>query len=144
MAIAYYSTVFDHPAERVWSVVRDFAAYSVYLPGTEAKLLNRSSGDAVGAIREVKTTDRVIRQQLLALSDCDRSQTYCFCDPSPLAVQDYRATLRITPVTDGNRSFLEWWASFDCAPEERERWIGHFRDNGFAIWLGALRRHLAA
>lgn len=142
MAIAYYSTVFDHPAERVWSVVRDFSAYSVYLPGTEAKLLNRGSGDAVGAIREVKTGDRVIHQQLLALSDCDRSQTYCFREPSPLAVQDYRATLRVTPITDGDRSFVEWSASFDCVPEERDHWVRHFRDNGFAVWLGALRRYL--
>jgi hypothetical protein len=27
MAKSYYSTVFDHPADRVWPVVRDFGNY---------------------------------------------------------------------------------------------------------------------
>jgi hypothetical protein len=27
------------------------------------------------------------------------------------------ATLKLTPVTDGGRTFAEWWAEFDCPPE---------------------------
>ena len=42
-------------------------------------------------------------------------------DPrEPDGVENYVATLKLTPVTDGNRTFAEWWAEFDCAPE-RER-----------------------
>ena len=37
-----------------------------------------------------------------------------------MAVDNYIATLKLTPVTDGNRTFAEWSAEFDCAPE-RER-----------------------
>ena len=33
---------------------------------------------------------------------------------------ELRRTLKLTPVTDGNRTFAEWWAEFDCVPE-RER-----------------------
>ena len=38
-----------------------------------------------------------------------------------MGVENYVATLKLTPVTDGNRTFAEWSAEFDCAPgRERE------------------------
>jgi hypothetical protein len=50
---------------------------------------------------------------LLAISDLDRSQSYALCGDAPMPVQHYRATLRLTPITDGNHAFVEWWATFD-------------------------------
>ena len=32
-------------------------------------------------------------------------------------VDNYIATLKLTPITDGNRTFAEWSAEFDCAPD---------------------------
>jgi hypothetical protein len=43
------------------------------------------------------------------------------------------------PVVDGDRTFVEWWATFDCEPERREEQVGFFRES-FARWLGSLRR----
>jgi hypothetical protein len=77
----------------------------------------------------------------LALSDIERSQSYAFCGEAPMAVHDYRATLRILPVIDGGHAFIEWSATFDCQPERREEWAGFFRD-AFRGWLESLRRHL--
>jgi hypothetical protein len=34
-----------------------------------------------------------------------------------MGVENYVATLKLTPVIDGGRTFAEWWAEFDCAPE---------------------------
>jgi hypothetical protein len=50
--------------------------------------------------------------------------------------------LRVVPVIDGDRSFVEWWATFDCAPEQEEHLTSHFTHQGFAVWLGSLREHL--
>lgn len=58
-----------------------------------------------------------------------------------MPVQHYRATLKVTPVVDGGRGFVEWWATFDCAPERHDEWTVFFRD-AFAGWLASLRRHL--
>lgn len=139
----YYSTVFSQPAERVWAAIRDFGDYQWAGTAYQATLENGQAGDAVGAVRRVRTgAESFIRQRLLAHSDIDRSYTYEFCEPCPFPVSGYRATLRVTPVVDGDRSFVEWWASFDCAPEERERWASYFRDDGFATWLSALRARL--
>jgi len=42
---------------------------------------------------------------------------------SPMGVENYVATLRLTPVTDGEKTFLEWSAEFDCAPERETELI---------------------
>ena len=60
----------------------------------------------------------IIREQLLTLSDYDYQCTYSILE-SPMGVENYVATLKLTPVTDGDRTFAEWWAEFDCAPGAR-------------------------
>jgi len=103
----YYSTVIDHPAERVWSVIRDFNSYPVWVEGIdESHIEEGRSGDAVGAIRNFSSSDTRIRQRLLAHSDLDRSYTFESCEPLG-AITYYRGTGRVTPIVDGNRAFVE-------------------------------------
>lgn len=142
MAKSYFSTVFEKTADDVWAVVRDFGNYEWPGGGAEAWLEDGRPGDAVGAVRQVRTAQRALRQRLLAHSDLDRSYTYELCEPVPFAVRGYQATLRVTPVVHGGRSFVEWWATFECAPDEAQRWTAYFRDEGFAKWLGSLRSYL--
>ena len=59
-------------------------------------------------------------------------------------MQNYHATLRVTPVTDGNRSFVEWWTTFDCPPEKSAEWTKTFSKDIFQGALGALKQHLGA
>ena len=63
---------------------------------------------------------------------------------SPFPVRNYRATIRVVPVVEADRAFVEWWATFDCAEADQERWTQHFANQGFAVWLAALRASLAA
>jgi hypothetical protein len=39
-----------------------------------------------------------------------------------MPLTDYVATLRLTPVTDGDRCFAEWTAEFECDEAEAEGW----------------------
>lgn len=142
MATAYYSTVFDRSADEVWSVIRAFDHYSWAAPGVDAEMEDGRPGDAGGGVRRVVTQNGTMRQRLLAHSDVNRSYGYEICPPVPYPVDDYRATLRVTPVVDGGCAFVEWWATFDCASDEREHWVEYFTDEGFARWLGSLREHL--
>jgi Polyketide cyclase / dehydrase and lipid transport len=141
MARAYYSVVLDHPADEVWRVIRRFDHYA--WAGVEGETIIEvgKAGDQVGAVRRVALPDRAIRQKLLAHSDIERSYTYLFCEPAP--VPNYVATIRVAPVVESHKAFVEWQASFDCAEEERERWVEHFEQNGFAVWLGALAKFMA-
>ena len=142
MPKAYFSTVFEQPAESVSQAVRAFDDYGWAGTGIDAHVENGRQGDAVGGVRRVEAPGGPIRQRLLAHSDLERFYTYELCDPVPFPVQDYLATLRVTPVTDGDHAFVEWWATFECAEDEREKWIAHFRDDGFSVWLRSLRSRL--
>ncbi len=145
MPKAYASTVIDLPAQRVWAAVRDFNA----LPTWAGHMVARSeieegkASDQVGCVRSFHTHDGAhIRERLLAHSDRDRSYTYNF-EKTPFDVQNYEATLRVTPVTDGDRSFVEWWTTFDCAPGDIPSWIDTFANGVFGGGLTNLKKHLA-
>ena len=143
MAKSYYSVVLDHPADDVWAVIRPFDHYAWAGVESETVIEHGKAGDQVGAVRRVTSGGRVLSQILLAHSDADRSYTYGFCGTPPFPVQDYVATLRVTPVVGDSTSFVEWSATFDCAAEERDKWVNHFEKEGFAKWLGALRQFMA-
>ena len=143
MAKAYYSTILAQPADAVWSVIRDFNNYPVWVDGAgESEIEAGKSGDSVGAVRNVLYSGVRRRQKLLALSDIDRTQTYNFASEPPIHTRNFQATLRVTPVIDGNRAFVEWWATFDSDLERSKERVAFFRD-AFANWLESLRRHLA-
>ena len=142
MAKSYYSTVFDQSADAVWKVIRDFNNYPVWVDGAgTSRIEHGKTGDTVGAIRDVLYKDMRRRQRLLALSDVERAQTYEFAGDTPLPVQNFQATIRVTPIVDGGRAFIEWWATFDCEPAVRDERVAFFRD-AFAGWLGSLGRYL--
>ena len=142
MPKSYYSTMFEQSADEVWRVIRDFNNYPVWVDGAgESEIEGGKSGDAVGAVRNVLYNGERRRQRLLALSDVERAQVYTFEGPAPMPVWDFEATIRVTPIVDGDRSFVEWFATFDCYPEGQDERIACFRE-GFAGWLESLRRRL--
>ena len=143
MAKAYYSTVFKQPAPQVWEIVRDFNNYPVWVDGAgESRIEDGKSGDTVGAIRNVLYLERRIRQRLLAQSDVERSQTYEFCGAPSLPLTGFQTTLRVTPIVDGDRAFVEWWATFDCDPARRDELTATLQ-GWFGKWLESLRKSLA-
>jgi hypothetical protein len=139
MAKAYYSTVFHQPAAEIWKIVRDFNNYPVWVGGAgESVIEDGRSGDTVGAVRSVLYQGRRIRQRPLAQSDVERFQTYEFCGAPTLPVSGFQATLKVTPVVDGDGAFVEWWATFDCEPGQSGELTGTLR-SWFAKWLESLR-----
>jgi hypothetical protein len=143
MARAYYSTVLDDSAARVWALLRDFGNYRLWIDEVEESGIEEGkSGDAVGAVRQARIGETRIRQRLLAHSDLERSYSYEFCGAPRIPIRNFVATIRATPVTDGDRAFVEWWASFDCEPAEQAHWEG-FLARSFAGWLESLRRRVA-
>ncbi|WP_255468444.1 SRPBCC family protein [Reyranella sp. CPCC 100927] len=149
---AYYSSVLDHPATEVWSLVRDFDNYPRYIQGvTESVIEDHKRGDEVGAVRCFRYGGIWIRQRLTAHSDADRSFTYAgmeqfhfpikeFAD-APAAV-DYQGTLRCTPIVDGDRTFVEWFVEFKSAPSGAVPWTNLLVEL-IAQWVDSLRRALA-
>ncbi len=137
-----YSTIIEHSADHVWPAIRDFGNYHWAGVVAETTIEDGKSGDAVGCVRRIQTNGGLMRQRLLAHSDHERFYVYTLCEPSPLPLRDYVATIRVIPVTDGDRALVQWSAVFDCLGDEDVKWHAHFM-NSFHSWLTALRRHLA-
>jgi Polyketide cyclase / dehydrase and lipid transport len=143
MARSYYSVMLYHPADEVWAVIRPFDHYAWAGVESETIIEHGKAADQVGAVRRVSFGGNVIRQVLLAHSDIEHSYSYAFCGAPPFPVQDYVATIRVTPIVADGAAFVEWWATFDCAAEDRDKWVRHFAQEGFAKWLAALRYFLS-
>lgn len=118
MTRVYVSSVIDAPAAEVWKIVRNFNGLPNWTPFVaESRIEHNAPPDQIGCIRNFRLKDGgVIRERLLALSDYDLSCSYSILE-SPMGVENYIATLSLTPVTDGGATFAEWQADFDCAPE---------------------------
>jgi hypothetical protein len=137
----YTSTVIDQAADTVWSRIRDFNAMPAWHPAiADSRIENNQPSDRVGCIRHFHTRDGgMIRERLLALSDYDFTCTYEILE-SPMGVSNYVATLKLTPVTDGNRSFAEWTAEFDCDPGREQELTELIGTGVFLTGLNALNR----
>ena len=82
----------------------------------------------------------MIRERLLALSDYDYSCSYEILE-SPMGVDNYVATLKLTPVTDGDRCFAELSAEFDCAEGRERELTEQIGRDVFQVGFDALKRH---
>lgn len=142
MARIYISSVIAAPAAKVWERVRDFNALPRWHPAIrESRIENGEPSDKVGCVRDfrLQNGDR-IREKLLGLSDYDFFCTYSILE-SGMPLTDYIATLRLTPVTDGNRTFAEWTAEFDCAVEVADDLVANIGANVFQAGFDSLKRH---
>ncbi len=143
MALSYASTVVNAAADEVWARIRDFNGLATWHSGlvNASEIEEGKAGDQVGAVRSFTLGDGThIRERLLAHSDADRSYTYNF-EKTPFDVDNYRATIRVTPVTDGGASFVEWWTTFDCNRDEQDHWTGFFASQVFQGGFDALKAH---
>jgi len=137
------SSIIDAPANTVWQHVRDFNGMPEWHPAIHDSVIedNRPS-DAVGCVRHFHLTDgNELREQLVALSDRTLSQTYTILN-SPLPITDYVATIRVVPVTDGDRTLVEWNAEFNAEPDYVDQAVATVRDNVFQAGLDGLKAKL--
>ncbi len=113
------STILDHPIDRVWALLRDFNGHDRWHPAVRDSHIERGRGsDVVGCVRRFHLADgSELREQLLSLSDDGTSFTYCLLD-TPVPLFNYVATVRLLPVTDGDRTFWQWESSFSTRPGE--------------------------
>jgi hypothetical protein len=141
MARVFVSSVLQAPAQRVWARVRDFNGLPNWHPAiAESRIENGEAADKVGCVRAFRLRNGdALREKLLGLSDYDMFCTYSILE-SPMGVENYVATLRLTPITDGDRTFIEWSAEFDCPPDRETELVSSIGQNVFQGGFDALKR----
>jgi len=142
MPKGFASSVIDAPIDEVWARVRDFNGLPDWHPGiARSEIEGGKPSDQIGAVRSFYLGDGGhIRETLLALSDAERSCTYDMLK-GPMAWWNYVATMRLRPITDGNRTYIEWSADFDAKPEDVEGLIDLVQDGVFQGGFDALKTH---
>ena len=145
MTRVYVSGIINLPVEKVWAYARDFNGHHDWHPIiAESHIVGGKPSDQVGAIRNFKLADGGhLRESLLSFSELDRSFTYDII-VSPLPVKNYIATFTCKPVTEGNKTFVEWTANFDTLPENEADLQERVGRNTFAAGIAALAKKLGA
>lgn len=144
MPTSYASAVLPVPADRVWECIRDFGNIAEWHPGiTDGTLEEDGAGDRIGSVRRLTgPSGEVFRERLIALDDVARSCTYDMLE-GPLPVRAYRATMRVSPVTDTGYAFAEWEARYDADAEDEARLAKTITRGIFVTGLAALRERLS-
>lgn len=145
MANVYVSGIIDLPVDRVWAYVRDFNGHHKWHPLiAESHIEDGLPSDQVGCVRNFSLADGGrLRERLLSFSDLERSFTYNIIE-SPLPVRNYIATFSCRPVTEGDRTFVEWQAAFDVAEADEVRMKEQVGRKTFAVGIAALATALGA
>lgn len=141
MTKVYRSSILHAPAERVWRDIRDFNGLANWHPAIAlSRIENSHPADKVGCVRNFQLKDGGrIREKLLSLSDYDYTCMYAILE-SPMDVSDYVATLKLLPVTEGNRCFIEWSAEFDCPEAKTTELTEIIGDGVFQAGFDALKK----
>lgn len=145
MAKVYISDVIDAPIEHVWAIARDYNGHGDWHPIiAESSIEDGRPSDQVGCVRVFSIVGGGrLREQLLAFSDREHSFTYSILE-APLPVENYVATFRLTEVTEGDRTFVEWFAEFEVSAENEEAVRQQVGRNTFADGISAIARRVAS
>ena len=115
MPRSYASTVVSSDPDTVWGYLRDFNGAPDFVEAiATSEILDGRAADEVGAQRRLVLGDgSPVLEQLVTLSDTDRSYTYHLLE-GPFPFTGYFSTIRVTPVSLDGASFVEWWSTYDC------------------------------
>lgn len=142
MVKIFVSSIIEAPASEVWKIVRDFNDMPNWHPAIARSMIEGGRpSDAIGCIRNFYLEDGThIREQLLMLSDFDFRFSYAIVEAG-LDLQNYVAGLKLTPVTDGNRTFGEWTAEFETTTGKEAEMAGIISQNVFQAGFDALKEN---
>jgi uncharacterized protein YndB with AHSA1/START domain len=112
------SRVIKAPVDSVWKVMRDFAGMGDWHNEiTKMHMLKKHRSDKVSGIRDFYFGDGHLNEELLHLSDLERSFSYRItkCDIPWL---NYVSGPRLWPVTANNTTFGVWTGDWDASPQD--------------------------
>lgn len=138
---AYASQLIQAPADVVWDRVAGFDSLPRWHPGIISSERVARPGPGAGPLRRLTLRDGAVYLEARLEHDAHaRCYVYAMLE-GPLPVRDFRAKLRVTPVTSTGQTFVEWHATFAPAPgHEAEAGMlsQRIRDDFFAPGLTGL------
>lgn len=138
MTRAMYSRIFETSVDELWSVVREFGDYSLWVAGAGTHTMEPGrSSDSVGAARIIDLSDRRIVRRLVEFSDSNHFYRYSFEKGAPPEITEYEGCVSMQPITETGGTFVSWSAVFETSADRREEW-----QRTFAEWFSGWLAHL--
>lgn len=136
------SSIIEAPIEKVWARIRDFNGLPGWHPRmVESHIEDGQPADRIGCIRNFKTaTGATVREKLLAFSDADHLVSYSIIE-TPQPISNHKATLQLRRVSDGDRTYAEWTASFDAPAGDGDKIAAGMGEAVFQGGFNALKSH---
>lgn len=138
------SSVIDAPIEKVWARIRDFNGLPSWHPRmVTSRIEDGRAATEIGCVRNFQiVSGATVREKLLAHSDDDHSISYSIIE-TPQPITNHKATLTLRKVTDGDRTYAEWSATFDAPTEEADKVAEGMGANVFQGGFNALKSYFA-
>jgi len=139
------SSVIDAPIDQVWAHIRDFNGLPGWHPRmVESRIEDGKAATEIGCVRNFKVASgATIRERLTAFSDDDHVTTYSIIE-HPAPISNHTSTLKLEPVTDGNRTYAVWTAEFDAPAGEADAVAKGMGENVFQGGFNALKSHFSS
>ncbi len=137
----YNTCVVNASVDRVWATLRNFHDLSwARQVITKLEKVGDVGANQLGAKRVLNDA---FHETLKTLDDTERTLTYSI-DDGPEAVskdkvKGYIGKLRVLPVTDSNRTFVEWSSSW----QESQGGVEDFCNPIYKALLDGLKEHFA-
>lgn len=137
------SSVIYASTKKVWDKIGDFNSLPDWFPSViSGHIEENKSSNQIGCIRVYTREDGlVIRERLLSLDERGLRCTYSLLEPTH-QMKDYVGTLGLLPVTDGDKTYIEWIASFNCIPTEEPE-LRQSLEELFQSGFDALNKHFS-
>lgn len=141
----FESGIINADADKVWSVLRDFAGvknYSDEILSSELEGEEHPAGCRIGMIRHIVFRGKgEVREQLVALSDAERYLIYTILTPDTLPIRNYSGKISIAPVSDTNRSVIGWSGSFSVEEGDTQQ-VSEWLRQGYRTGISGMRAYI--
>lgn len=131
------------PVDDVWAMIRDFAGMGAWHDEiTKMHMLKKVRSDKVGGIRDFYFGAGHLNEELLHLSDLERSFSYRItkCEIPWL---NYMSGPRLWPVTADNTTFGVWTGDWDASPQDDLTLIPRTEQNVYQKAFATVEKKLA-
>lgn len=144
MVTVFETSVIDAPIEKVWEVVRGFNDLPKWHPAiANSEIEDGLNPYTIGCVRNFNLQDgESIRETLIAFSELEYTFSYDMLTTG-LGLFDYISTMELRPVTDGDRTYIQWSAEFTTAEGAEEEKADMVGSGVFQGGFAALKEHFS-
>jgi hypothetical protein len=145
MRKVYVSTVLDQSVEDVWAVLGDFHRIERWVGMVHTcESENGDPSPTIGSVRRMTMGDehRTGRERLVTYDPIARQISYDFPGGPPFGMSHYLPGMRVLPITDSGKTFIEWYGQYACDDVADVPRIETSLRGLYTMLLNDLRRYL--